>query len=75
MKHNALTDAKIRQAKPAEKSYTLFDGGGVIEVTPTGAKWWRLKYRIGGKTKRLFIGACDLISWASTMGAARRNPR
>jgi hypothetical protein len=49
-----LTDTKIRTAKPADKPKKLFDGGGLyLEVSPNGGKWWRLKYRYGGKEKRL----------------------
>ncbi len=52
-----LTDIQIRTAKPAAKPFKLFDGGGLyIEVMPTTGKLWRLKYRIGGKEKRLSFG-------------------
>lgn len=53
----ALTDTAIRKAKPGPKPQRLFDGGGLyLEVTPSGGKWWRLKYRIGGKEKLLSMG-------------------
>jgi hypothetical protein len=49
-----LTDTAIRNAKPGEKAVRLFDGGGLyLEVSLTGGKWWRLKYRFNGKEKRL----------------------
>ncbi len=52
-----LTDAAIRHAKPTEKPQRLFDGGGLyLEIAPSGGKWWRLKYRHGGKEKRLSLG-------------------
>ncbi len=52
-----LTDTKVRTAKPAAKPQRLFDGGGMyLEVAPAGGKWWRLKYRHGGKEKRLSLG-------------------
>ena len=52
-----LTDTKIRTAKPADKPKKLFDGGGLyLEVSPNGGRWWRLKYRFGGKEKRLSLG-------------------
>ncbi|MEZ5447068.1 MAG: integrase arm-type DNA-binding domain-containing protein [Gammaproteobacteria bacterium] len=52
-----LTDIAIRNAKPREKRYKLFDGRGLyIEVYPQGGKYWRLKYRMGSKEKRLSIG-------------------
>ncbi|MGE5539631.1 MAG: tyrosine-type recombinase/integrase [Gemmatimonas sp.] len=52
-----LTDAAIRAAKPSKKPVRLFDGGGLyLEIAPSGGKWWRLKYRFGGKEKRLSLG-------------------
>ena len=52
-----LTDTAIRKAKPADKPRRLFDGGGLyLEIVPAGGKWWRLKYRFGGKEKRLALG-------------------
>jgi integrase len=52
-----LTDLAARTAKPQTKSYRLFAGGGLyLEVTPQGAKYWRLKYRIAGREKRLALG-------------------
>ena len=53
----ALTDIAIRKAKPVDKTQRLFDGGGLyLELSPAGGKWWRLKYRFGGKEKRLSLG-------------------
>ena len=58
-----LTDTAIRNAKPAEKAKKLFDGGGLyLEVAPSGGKWWRLKYRFGGKEKRLSLGVYPDVS-------------
>lgn len=55
-----MTDPKIRQAKPAEKPYKLFDGGGLfLPVYPGGSKLWRMKYRFDGKEKLLAIGSYD----------------
>lgn len=52
-----LTVKEIDSAKPKAKSYKLSDGSGLyLEVMPSGAKYWRLKYRIGGKEKRLAFG-------------------
>ncbi|MEO8777287.1 MAG: integrase arm-type DNA-binding domain-containing protein, partial [Rhodanobacter sp.] len=52
-----LTDTAIRKAKAGEKTQRLFDGGGLyLELSPAGGKWWRLKYRHGGKEKRLSLG-------------------
>ena len=52
-----LTDTAIRNAKPGPKPIRMFDGGGLyLEVAPSGGKWWRFKYRFGGKEKRLSLG-------------------
>jgi integrase len=62
----ALTDAKIRAAKPKQKAYKLFDGQGLyLEVSPSGGKWWRLKYRINGNEKRLSLGTYPEVPLAS----------
>ena len=52
-----LTDVAIRSAKPQAKVFKLFDSGGLhLLITPTGGKWWRWKYRFGGKEKGLSFG-------------------
>ncbi len=53
----ALSDLVIRNAKPEAKPVRKFDGGGLyLEITPSGGKLWRLKYRFGGKEKVLALG-------------------
>src|SRR5208337_2918273 len=53
----SLKEIHIRNAKPKSKLYRLFDGGGLyLEVSPTGGKYWRYKYRYAGKEKRLALG-------------------
>jgi hypothetical protein len=53
----ALTNTVIRNAKPSNKPIRLFDERGLyLEVSPTGGKWWRLKFRFDGKEKRLSLG-------------------
>lgn len=52
-----LTDVAIRNAKAKAKPYKLADGGGLyVLVNPDGSKYWRLKYRYGGKEKLLALG-------------------
>ncbi|MER5109729.1 DUF4102 domain-containing protein, partial [Providencia stuartii] len=52
----ALTDAKIRAAKPDVKSYKLTDGSGLhLLVHTNGSKYWRLRYRHLGKEKTLAL--------------------
>ena len=58
-----LTDTAIRNAKPGEKPVKLFDERGLyLEISPTGGKWWRLKYRFDGKEKRLSLGVYPDVS-------------
>ena len=58
-----LTNTAIRNAKPGEKTKKLFDSKGLYaEISPKGGKWWRLKYRFGGKEKRLALGVYPDIS-------------
>mgnify|MGYP001612057242 CR=1 FL=1 len=59
----SLTDTAIRNAKPTSKPARLFDAGGLyLEVSPTGGKWWRLKYRQAGKEKRISLGVYPDVS-------------
>lgn len=52
----ALTDTKVRTAKPKATPYKLADGGGLfLLVNPNGTRYWRLKYRHGGKEKLLAL--------------------
>ena len=58
-----LTDIAIRSAKPQAKTFKLFDSGGLyLDVSPPGGKWWRWKYRFGGKEKRLSFGVYPDVS-------------
>ena len=60
-----LTDTAIRNAQPRKAQYKLSDAAGLyLLVTPSGSKWWRLKYRIGGKEKLLSLGVFDEVSLA-----------
>ena len=58
-----LNDTAVRNAKPSTKAVKLFDERGLyLEVSPAGGKWWRLKYRIDGKEKRLSLGVYPDVS-------------
>src|SRR5687768_5463391 len=64
-----LTDTAIRNAKPGEKPIRLFDCGGLyLEVSPSGGKWWRFKYRFEGKEKRLSLGIYPDVPLAGRKG-------
>lgn len=52
-----LTDTAIRKAKAGDKPIRMSDERGLyLEVTPSGGKWWRFKYRFEGKEKLLSMG-------------------
>jgi hypothetical protein len=58
-----LTDTAIRSAKARERTFKLFDSGGLyLEVSPRGGKWWRWKYRFAGKERRLSLGVYPDVS-------------
>lgn len=58
-----LTDAEIRKTAPRETQFRMADGGGMyLEVKPSGAKYWRMKYRFDGKEKVLAIGVYPAVS-------------
>lgn len=52
-----LTVTQIQNAKPQDKPVRLFDERGLyLEIAPAGGRWWRFKYRFGGKEKRISLG-------------------
>ncbi|MDY0258467.1 MAG: tyrosine-type recombinase/integrase [Desulfovibrio sp.] len=58
-----LTEIKLRAIKPGEKVQRYYDTLGMyLEVTPSGGKYWRLKYRIDGKEKRAALGVWPEVS-------------
>ncbi|EPN4502211.1 tyrosine-type recombinase/integrase [Citrobacter freundii] len=68
----ALTDIKVRTAKPMDKQYKLTDGSGMhLLVHPNGSRYWRLQYRFGGKQKMLALGVYPEVSLADAR--ARRD--
>jgi integrase len=61
----SLSDAKVRNAKPQAKPYKIADGEGMfLFVSPSGSKYWRLKYHFGGREKLLALGVYPEVSLA-----------
>ncbi|WP_083338650.1 tyrosine-type recombinase/integrase [Chromobacterium sphagni] len=59
----ALTDLAIRQAKPQDKPYQLADGESLyLEVSPSGGKLWRFRFRFQGKAGILALGKYPAVS-------------
>lgn len=62
-----LTNTEIRAARPAEKEYTLQDGGGLyLLIKPSGSKIWRFSYYRPYDKKRVLIsfGSLDQVTLA-----------
>ena len=52
----ALTDTRIKNAKPKSRRYRLSDTHGLaLEVSTAGGRYWRYRYRLDGK-ENLFAG-------------------
>lgn len=65
MPTNTLKDALCKAAKPADKPYKMFDGGGLfLFVSNTGAKTWRIAYRLNGKAQTMSLGPYPEVSLA-----------
>jgi len=65
-----LTDAQVRKIKPLDKKKRYSDEKGLyLEVTPSGGKFWRLKYRFNGRESTLTIGSYPEISLAQARRA------
>ena len=59
----SLTDTRLRSLKPKAKPYKVADSHGLyIEVTPSGGKHWRFRYRIGKVQKKVSLGSYPDIS-------------
>jgi integrase len=64
-----LTHAALRQAKPDTKPYKLADEKGLyLLVKPSGARYWRLKYRFAGREKLLACGVYPETTLAEARG-------
>ncbi len=69
MPTTALTDAKVRSLKPRPKPYKVFDGKGLhLYLSPTGAKVWRLAYRLHGKPQTMSFGPYPEVSLVAARG-------
>src|ERR1700761_4964674 len=60
-----LTNKQIENAKPTDRIYRLNDHSGLyLEIDPNGSKYWRFRYRIQGKERRLALGIYPLTPLA-----------
>jgi hypothetical protein len=70
-----LTDRVVQQAKASRARVEIADAvvpGLYLIVQPTGAKSWAVRYRLGGKTRKLTLsGRYPVLSLAKAREAAR----
>lgn len=60
-----LTDTKIKQLKPTDKTYRIADSNGLsIEVRVTGSKLWRYRYRFNAKPNMISLGEYPSVTLA-----------
>lgn len=60
-----LTDKACKAASPKDKPYKMADGGGLyLLVQPDGARYWRMKYKFGGREKALAFGVYPFVTLA-----------
>ena len=66
----SLSDLKVKNAKPRAKPYTLSDGEGLyLLIKPDGKKYWRLQYRLGGRTRLRGLGRYPAVMLAAARAA------
>lgn len=59
----ALSHTAVTSAKPKDKAYKLFDGGGLyLHIKPTGYKCWKYDYRLNKARGTYTIGKYPDIS-------------
>ena len=55
--YRKLSDREIREAKPKDKNYFLFDDGNLrLLVRPSGTKVWQYPYQLSGKNNTVTLG-------------------
>lgn len=71
------SDATIKAERPKDKPWRLLDGDGLYLLispdaeNPSGKKWWRLDYAIGGKRKTLSLGVYPATGLSLARAKAR----
>lgn len=67
-----LTHKEIQNAQPIDRPYKLGDAYGLyVHIMPDGKKYWRMKYRIHNKEKKLAFGVFPEV----TLDQAREKTR
>ena len=68
----SLSHTAVSNAKPKDKLYKLFDGGGLyLQINPSGYKCWKYDYRIGAARGTYTVGQYPDYSLKSAREAHR----
>jgi hypothetical protein len=70
-----LTELSIGLIKPLRRTIKVTDGNGLyLMVVPTGGRYWRYNYRLGGRQKTLALGIYPDVplEWARARHHAAR---
>jgi integrase len=59
-----LTEAKLRELQPGERTYKVSDGGNglYVVISPSGSRSFRYDYRLSGRRETLTIGRHELVA-------------
>lgn len=66
-----LSALEVHDAKPGDKARKMADGSGLcLMITPSGGKYWWLRYRYAGKEKTLSLGVYPTVTLKQARVAA-----
>lgn len=59
-----LSETRIKSAKPHPegRQYKVYDERGLYLLVTPGGRWWRFKYRLGGREKGISLGTYPDVS-------------
>lgn len=61
--NSPITDRELRSLKGGERPYKRSDSKGLyVIVNPDGSRWWRFRYRWGGREKLISLGVYPDVS-------------
>lgn len=61
---NKLSAAEVKAATYGDRAYKVFDGAGLFLHVQASGRYWRLKYRWGGRERLLSLGVYPRVSLA-----------
>lgn len=68
-----LTEVKLKSLRPRDSLYRVADANGLcVEITPTGSKLWRYRYRHANKATMVSLGAWPEVTLAQAREKLRQ---